>query len=121
MRGKKLLEVLKIIGRIAGDTADFIDAIVTPESTKGGKYIGLTGYRPYRGRRRVSTFFDPAVSEAKQRQRAYEFLYHLKKDNLIEKEKLGRKLIWRVTRKGREKERFLKKICTSSDTYETFR
>lgn len=112
MRGKKLLEVLELLGRLAGDTANFIDAVITPENTKGN-YVGLTGYRRYRGRRKTTAFFDPAISEAKQRQRAYEFLYHLNKDGFIKKEKWGRKLIWNVTQKGKAKEELLRKMLAS--------
>ena len=113
MRGKKLLEVLKLLGRFAGDTADFIDAVITPENTKGN-YVGLTGYRPYRGRQTVA-FCDPSTPIKKQRQRAYEFLYRLKKDGLAKQEKLGRRLIWEITSKGREKEKFLKKLLSSRE------
>lgn len=107
MKGEKILKALEFIGKTVCETADFIDAVITPENTKGS-YLGIWGGYGRERRGKHKRFYSIKAEDERLRASAYEMLYRLKRDGLIIKKKRDDCWIWKNTDKGRKKKESLK-------------
>lgn len=108
MRGEQILRALQFIGRAARETADFIDFIVTPKNTKGSYSLSGESRGARQKRRYLADHSFSLSDELRLENRAYVFLYRLKKDGLIRKTRFKDRWIWKITPKGRKKEKLLR-------------
>lgn len=96
MKGKLLLKALEIIGEFAYTTAEFVEVFL---ASSKGNYLKLRHFK----QRSPNAITEKLRSGAEEKQRFYELLFRLQKNNLITKMEEKEKKIWKITKKGKEK------------------
>ncbi len=104
-----ILEILSSLGEFS---IDFLDAIMSDQSTSYKKLRRMTVYGPFY----KELFLKPerlTFEEYKniERQKFYSLLNYLRKEGFVEKQKnkKGRNSFWKITLKGKKKLEWLKK------------
>ena len=89
------MKVLEIVGGAALETSDVLLAIMTSP-------YGSSRSRIEKQKGKIARVRDEIITELKEKQKLYNFIFNLKKDGLVIKKKKGSKEIWDTTKKGKE-------------------
>jgi DNA-binding PadR family transcriptional regulator len=105
-KGEAALRVLDFLGKVAADTATMIEAILSSPYGASFSRIDAEGRRIVKRKSREKYL-------RQERQRFYDLLYRLRKDNLIAKKTGGHRKIWQITPRGEQEIKSLKKYLVS--------
>lgn len=106
----RILEILQIQAEV---TIDLLDALTSNYTDSRRKAWGVSGFGS-------GEFEVDWADWYRKRQSFYSLLNHLKNQGLVKKETIGyRKSIWKITRKGLEKLKIIKRIEKPSKIYKS--